>query len=166
MALAPAARTSRGGRWPRVNKPLNIGSNIYRHVLSVNRTRRRGSCLSSNRIRPNRRLQRQAPAGGTPPLTGGANIRGGVYRTYISGVERGVRNPTVTVVAKLPRRSAWGQISCCGLSNRRRSGAPCPSGVAGPGYNSSDSAKLASRKCQGSARKILPLKTYIEPVPI
>ena len=27
--------------------------------------------------------------------------RAGVHRTYVSGVERGVRNPTVTVVEKL-----------------------------------------------------------------
>ena len=27
----------------------------------------------------------------------------GVHRTYVSGVERGVRNPTVTVLAKLAR---------------------------------------------------------------
>lgn len=27
--------------------------------------------------------------------------RAGLHRTYVSGVERGVRNPTITVVAKL-----------------------------------------------------------------
>jgi len=27
----------------------------------------------------------------------------GLHRTYVSGIERGVRNPTVTVVAKLAR---------------------------------------------------------------
>lgn len=27
--------------------------------------------------------------------------RAGLHRTYVSGVERGVRNPTVTVLAKL-----------------------------------------------------------------
>ncbi|MDX2276956.1 MAG: helix-turn-helix transcriptional regulator [Hyphomonadaceae bacterium] len=27
----------------------------------------------------------------------------GVHRTYVSGVERGVRNPTVTIVAKLAK---------------------------------------------------------------
>ena len=30
--------------------------------------------------------------------------RAGLHRTYVSGVERGVRNPTVTVLEKL----AWG----------------------------------------------------------
>lgn len=27
----------------------------------------------------------------------------GVHRTYVSGVERGVRNPTVTIIAKLAK---------------------------------------------------------------
>lgn len=27
----------------------------------------------------------------------------GLHRTYVSGIERGVRNPTVTIVAKLAR---------------------------------------------------------------
>jgi transcriptional regulator with XRE-family HTH domain len=27
--------------------------------------------------------------------------RAGVHRTYVSGVERGIRNPTITIVAKL-----------------------------------------------------------------
>jgi transcriptional regulator with XRE-family HTH domain len=27
--------------------------------------------------------------------------RAGLHRTYVSGVERGIRNPTVTVLAKL-----------------------------------------------------------------
>jgi transcriptional regulator with XRE-family HTH domain len=29
--------------------------------------------------------------------------RAGLHRTYVSGVERGVRNPTVTVLEKLAR---------------------------------------------------------------
>jgi transcriptional regulator with XRE-family HTH domain len=29
--------------------------------------------------------------------------RAGVHRTYVSGVENGVRNPTITVVAKLAK---------------------------------------------------------------
>ena len=29
--------------------------------------------------------------------------RAGLHRTYVSGVERGIRNPTITVVEKLAR---------------------------------------------------------------
>ena len=29
--------------------------------------------------------------------------RAGLHRTYVSGVERGVRNPTITIVEKLAR---------------------------------------------------------------
>jgi len=36
-------------------------------------------------------------------LSGGIGVRSRVARTYISGVERGVRNPTVTVVAKIAK---------------------------------------------------------------
>ncbi|MEM6547442.1 MAG: helix-turn-helix transcriptional regulator [Pseudomonadota bacterium] len=35
-----------------------------------------------------------------------------IHRTYIAGVERGVRNPTVTVLAKIARALDIGPISC------------------------------------------------------
>jgi transcriptional regulator with XRE-family HTH domain len=30
-------------------------------------------------------------------------LESGIHRTYISGIERGIRNPTVTIVAKLAK---------------------------------------------------------------
>lgn len=38
--------------------------------------------------------------------------RAKVHQTYLSGVERGVRNPTVMVLAKIARRWAWRPMSC------------------------------------------------------
>lgn len=51
---------------------------------------RRQVGLNLKRLREAKKLSQEAFALDT-----------GVHRTYVSGVERGIRNPTVTIVAKL-----------------------------------------------------------------
>ena len=51
---------------------------------------RRQFCLNLQRARRKRDWSQEDLA-----------FESGIHRTYISGIERGVRNPTITIVAKL-----------------------------------------------------------------
>jgi hypothetical protein len=47
------------------------------------------------------RAQPAAPPTGEGPLAGGRADRGGVHQSYLSGVERSRRNPTVAVLQRI-----------------------------------------------------------------
>lgn len=50
------------------------------------------------------RLRREKRGkGGKPWSQEDLSLESGIHRTYVSGIERGVRNPTLTVVGKLAK---------------------------------------------------------------